>query len=134
HRLEFSDSAAGLLSALELNSDSVASGTAGGQITAVGTSDADSELNSKFLLDGLTLYRSTNKIDDALEGVTLSLHKVSTEAEAFSDLSGADAIQTEIKDLLAKYNDVLTFNAKNSAVYVEENPRGDFSNDTAFRS
>lgn len=134
HRLEFSDSAAGLLSALELNSDSVASGTAGGQITAVGTSDADSELNSKFVLDGLTLYRSTNKIDDALEGVTLSLHKVSTEAEAFSVSPGADAIKTEIKDFIAKYNDVLTFIAKKSAVNVEENARGDFSNDTAFRS
>lgn len=134
NRLEFSDSAAGLLSMLELNSNSVASGTSGGQITAVGTSDADSELNSKFVLDGLTLYRGTNKIDDALEGITLSLQKISTEAEAFSVSPGTSTIITEVKDFIAKYNDVLKFIANKSSIDTEANTRGDFSNDSAFRS
>lgn len=134
NRLQFVDSAAGLLSTLEVNSGVVASGTAGGQVISVGTSEIDSELNSKFQLDGLTLYRSSNSVSDALDGVTLSLSKISTAAEEFSVEPGGSSIKSQVADFIAKYNDVLTYIAGKSSIDTATFTRGDFANDRAFTS
>lgn len=132
-RLEFSDSAAGLLSALDLTRNEAASGGSGGQVTLVGTSELDSGLNSKFILDGLTLYRNTNHVSDALDGSTLSLTRVTSEDEEFSIGSNTESIRAEIEKFIQRYNDVLTFIAQKSAIDGESGVRGDFANDATFR-
>lgn len=132
NRLQFVDSGAGLLASLEVTNAVVASGTNGGQVVDVGTSETTSGLNSQFLLDGLTLYRSSNSVSDALDGVTLNLSKTSTSPESFSVEPGSTSIKSQVEDFITKYNDVLKYIAGKSSIDPDTFTRGDFANDTAF--
>jgi len=131
-RLTFSDSANGLLSALEVNANAVASGTGGGQITEVGTSETDSQLNSQFTLDGLTLYRDSNRVTDALEGVTLTLEQTSEEASSFEVRPDTEAIKKKVREFIDNYNSVLDFIKRKAKVDGETGERGDFAGERAF--
>lgn len=131
-RLDFTDSAGGLLALLEVNANALSSGTGGGQITAVGTGDADSELNAQFELDGLTLYRSTNEVDDALKGVTLTLSGTGEET-SFSIGADADSTKQEVEEFIKKYNAALTYIERKSKIDPEKGTRGDFAGDSSIR-
>ena len=133
HRLEFTDSAAGLLSLLEVNADALQEGTNGGQVTEVGTNETDSLLNAKVLVDGLTIYRDSNQISDAIEGATLTLRKVMETTEEFTVDTNAEAIRTEIDDFISKYNEILSFISNKSQIDADADIRGDFASDSAFR-
>jgi flagellar hook-associated protein 2 len=133
-RLSFVDSSGGLLSELGITADSVVEGTAGGMVTAVGTSETDSALNASFKLDGLTLYRSTNRVDDALAGITLNLQRVSTEPSSFRVESNEASIKEGIETFIKRYNEVLTYIERRSRVDADAGTRGDFAGDSAIRS
>lgn len=132
YRLEFIDSANGLLSELEISSNVVATGTGGGQVKYVGTSEIDSELNSQFVLDGLTLYRDANRVTDALAGVYLELKQVSTAPSEFTITPDSHGVKTKIEDFIKKYNDVLFYLAGKSNVDGQTETRGDFAGDPVF--
>lgn len=133
-RLAFADSPSGLLAALDITNDALLDGTGGGQTRFVGTSETDSELNSKFTLDGLTLYRSTNRITDALPGITLDLKQVSPPGgEAFSVEIDSEKVTEGVTDFITKYNDLLTYIETKSRIDAEADTRGDFAGDSAIR-
>ncbi|SHL02016.1 flagellar filament capping protein FliD [Rhodothermus profundi] len=132
YRLEFVDSAAGLLAALELNNNALATGTGGGQVTFVGTSETDSALNSQFVLDGLTLYRDANRVTDALTGITLEFKQVSTAPAEFTVAPDIEHIKAQIEDFIQKYNDVLTYITGKSNIDGVTETRGDFAGDPVF--
>jgi len=134
NRLTFTDSGNGLLSLLEVNSASVVSGTSGGQITAIGTSETDSALNSQFILDGLTIYRDSNAVSDALEGITLSLSEVSATATDFTVEPDATGIEDVVKDFIEKFNDVMSYISGKANVDAESGTRGDFAGDSTITS
>jgi len=130
NRLQFTDSAGGLLAALDVTNTAIASGTAGGQVTAVGTSELDSMLNSQFTLDGLTMYRSTNQVSDALTGLTLDLKQADTIPTDFSVGTDTDSIKTQLNDFIAKFNDILTFVEGQTQVDGDLGIRADFAGDS----
>ncbi|ARA94795.1 flagellar hook protein FliD [Rhodothermaceae bacterium RA] len=132
HRLSFVDSGAGLLAQIGLSNNALAAGTTGGQVTLVGTSETDSELNSKFTLDGLTLYRDTNQVSDALPGITLTLEGTDTRPYDFSVSPDATSITSEIQNFIERYNEVLGFIEGKARVDGENDVRGDFAGETAF--
>ena len=134
NRLTFTDSGNGLLSLLEVNSASVVSGTSGGQITAIGTSETDSALNSQFILDGLTIYRDSNAVSDALEGITLSLSEVDATATDFTVEPDATGIEDVVKDFIEKFNDVMSYISGKANVDAESGTRGDFAGDSTITS
>ncbi|MEM9665398.1 MAG: flagellar filament capping protein FliD [Bacteroidota bacterium] len=131
NRLSFNDSAGGLLSLLQLNTDAVAEGTGGGQVNAVGTNETDSALNSRVVLDGLTIYRDSNQLSDVLDGVTLSLNQTTTGAEAFSVGVDEDALRGEVETFIEQYNNTLNFISQNAQINVDTGFRGPFANDSA---
>lgn len=134
-RLGFVDGGSGLLAALEVDNDAIAEGTSGGQTVAVGTSETDSELNSVITLDGLTLYRSSNRISDALTGVTLDLQHVSTAgAESFVIGNDNESITDGVTEFIAQYNKLITYIEQKTHVDGEANVRGDFAGDSAIRN
>lgn len=133
NRLLFGDSAAGLLGFLGVTNDTLAAGTGGGQVVAVGTSETDSELNSKFVLNGLTLYRSKNEVPDALDGVTIQLKQVMTDPSSFTVEPNAEVAQKEVNDFIKSYNDILNFIKGKSTIDADAGIRGDFANDSAYR-
>ena len=133
NRLEFTDSPGGLLAQLGLTTSAVATNTSGGWITEIGTTETDSALNSAFLLDGLTLYRDTNEVSDAMSDVTIKLERAMDQSSDFSIDTDADSIKGEVEAFIEKYNGVLSFIAKKSAVDPDTDTRGDFASDAAFR-
>lgn len=134
NRLRFVDSDGGLLAALEVDRTTLHTGTGGGATVEVGTSEIDSALNSKFVLDGLTLYRSTNKVTDALDGLTLDLKKAGEGPYEFSIAADAEGIKNKVNDFIKKYNDLLIYIGAKSEVDADAGIRGDFAGDAAFRS
>ena len=132
-RLSFSDSANGLLAQLDLDTTSVATGTGGGAMTDIGTSESDSALNARFLLDGLTLYRGSNEVDDAVAGLTFSL-RATGSATTFSVGPDTDSITEEVNGFIQKYNAALDFIKRKSAVDAEAGTRGQFAGDSTIRS
>ncbi len=134
-RIGFEDGGSGLLAALEVNANALAEGTSGGQTVAVGTSEMDSELNSMFTLDGLTLYRSSNRISDAIDGVAIDLkHASEAGKESFVVESDNESIKTGVSDFIKRYNDLLSYIEQKTRVDGEANVRGDFAGDSAIRS
>ncbi|NNF59056.1 MAG: flagellar filament capping protein FliD [Rhodothermaceae bacterium] len=103
----------------------------GGQVTAIGTSETDSALNSRFQLDGLTLYRSTNEITDAVEGITLSLNATG-DLTTFNVGSDGESIVKEVEGFIKNYNDVLSFIKQRSNVDPEAGTRGNFAGDATI--
>ena len=132
-RIGFTDSS-GLLDALQINADAVMDGTGGGQVVAVGASETESALNAQFVLNGLTLYRSSNNVSDALTGVTLNLNQVSAEGrETFTVATDHEAIQGTVEGFISKYNELISYIERRSRVDGDTGTRGDFAGDSAIR-
>lgn len=139
-RLAFSNTGTndGLLSNLQVQkSDGAvgenADGEDGGYITKVGGSESGSELTSEFTLDGLTLTRNSNKVDDALEGVTVNLEEKGSESsfEVTADEEGAKSV---VKDFVDKVNEVITFlKEETDLAPSEDKERGTLADDSTFR-
>lgn len=134
NRLAFQDSAGGLLAALQVDAAGVATGTGGGQVTAVGTSETDSMLNSKFQLDGLTLYRAGNTVSDALPGMTLTLRQTMDAPTDFSVEADDESIAKSIGDFIEQYNAALDFIQSKTNVDGDLEVRGALAGDSAVRS
>jgi flagellar hook-associated protein 2 len=111
---------------------SVSAEEGGGQMADVGTGEADSALNAQFILDGLTLYRSSNEVDDALEGMTLTLSSVGEES-AFTVDTDEKAVTGKVEDFIKKYNDAIGYIARKTKIDAEAGTRGDFASDTSVR-
>ncbi len=134
NRINFDADPDGILSALGIDAAAVVAGTSGGQAASVGTSEDTSDLTSQFILDGLTMYRNTNQVTDAISGVTLSLHETDTNPTDFSVVSDSSGIEKEVRDFIDTYNDILSHIKTRSTVDGETGARGAFAGDTTFTS
>ncbi len=132
YRMDFTDSVDSLLSQLEVNAGVQVSGTSGGYVTEVGTSSSDSQLNAKFVLDGLTFYRNSNYVSDALRGVTLHLLNNFTNGVTVTISSDVEVVKDEIRQFLDNYNQVLNFIVDNSGFDAEKNKYRAFSDDSRY--
>ena len=134
NRINFETDTDGLLAQIGISNASVVSGATGGQVKSIGTSEDTSDLTSEILLDGLTLYRNTNQITDALEGVTLNLSQTNTSDIEFTVAPDSSGIEAQVEDFIEKYNDILTEIRSRSRVDSETGIRGEFAGDTTFTS
>jgi len=132
YRIDFTDSADSLLSAMELNAAVQSSGASGGYMTEVGTSANTSELNSKFTLDGLTFYRNSNSVNDALNGVTLTFLDTFSTTENVTVQADVEAVKEEVRGFLDSYNDLLDCVRNNTVVNSETGTAGLLSNDSRY--
>ena len=105
--------------------------SSGGQITALGTSETDSGLSSKFVLDGLTLYRSSNDVDDALDGLTLTLSEVG-DAASFTIGADQETIVEEVNSFITQYNAALDFIRSKTKVDQDAGTRAVFAGDAGI--
>lgn len=77
------------------------------------------DLNSKLTLDNITITRSSNTIDDAIEGMTFTLLKAQ-ESDA-SELSlktevDSDSVKNYIEPILKSINDIMSFVQSNTKI------------------
>ena len=104
-----------------------ATDTGGGQLVAVGTSEADSALTAAFVLDGVRMYRSTNTFTDALDGLSIRLAGVGDAPfTVAADTAGA---QTRVEEFIKQYNGLLDFVRQKTAVDAETKTRGELAGD-----
>ena len=134
YRMDFTDSSDELLKALDINSNSVSSGEAGGYITYVGSSLTDSELNSKFVVNGLTFYRDTNNVTDALTGVTLDILNIFTTPQTVTVAADVEGVQKEVQDFLDAFNDSINYLRTNAEMNPGTKERGILSDDGLYRN
>jgi flagellar hook-associated protein 2 len=132
-RFSFTDSDNGLLALLELDATTTASGTGGGQVTSVGTSEQTSDLSSSFTLNGLTLYRDSNSVDDALDGLTLNLRKAGTGATNFSIDADTEGTEEQIRSFIETFNSVISYVNQQSEINADTGFRGTLAGDDLAR-
>jgi flagellar hook-associated protein 2 len=133
YRMNFTDSADSLLTSLEVNSSSQSSGTSGGYITYVGTGVTDSLLNSKFTLDGLTFYRDSNNVTDAVTGVTLQLLDTFTTTETVTITADVDTVKGEVQSFIDAYNEVIKYLRENARYNPDAEQNGALSNELVYK-
>ncbi|MGH1364967.1 MAG: flagellar filament capping protein FliD [Calditrichia bacterium] len=132
NRIVFGSSS--LLDTLGVNTNAQSSGASGGYITDPGTSASDSLLNSKFTLDGLTFYRDTNNITDAVDGVTIRLRDVFTSQETITVSADTGAVKAELDSFLESYNEVVDYLRQGTLEPGANGRRGVFADDVIYRS
>jgi flagellar hook-associated protein 2 len=140
NRLGFTDSANNLLGdattgTLDINAaDTTTDDDSGGQIYEVGSDATQSKLNSQFVLDGLTLYRDSNAVDDALNDVTLDLQQADSTQYSFSIETDEKSIKKDVEAFIKKFNDVQNYLKEKTKVDPEGDSRGAFAGESAIRS
>ncbi|RMF61117.1 MAG: hypothetical protein D6748_02415 [Calditrichaeota bacterium] len=126
YEMTLSDTSGTLLSTLGLNDSVQASGTNGGYIYD------SSELNALVTIDGISVSSNSNTLDNAIEGLTITLHK--TQATGEQDVTinvsnDVETIKSKIEEFINAYNDVLDFIITNTAVNTSTYERSAFSGD-----
>lgn len=134
NRLLFEDDPDGILGSLGISNDAIAADGNGGMITDVGTSATNSQLNSKFELNGLTLYRDSNQVDDAIENVTLNLTRAGEPAETFTIGTDTESILKDMEGFVEEYNELVDFMRDRSKVDGDSGERGPLAGDQSVSS
>ncbi len=130
YRMEFGTSS--LLDTLGVNNNALASGTTGGYIYNVGTSITDSDLSSVFQLDGLTMYRDSNNVDDAYTGITFKLLDTFSQPVTVSVDTDIESVREDVEDFIDKYNEVIDFLKKNARMDPDTYEKGPLSQDSVY--
>jgi len=132
YRMDFTDSADSLLADLEVSAAVASSGTAGGYITAVGTGATDSSLNAKFNLDGLTFYRDSNNVTDALSGVNFKLLGTFATTETLTVTADTAGVKEEVQGYLDAYNEALKYLKEQTQINPTSYERGPLADDITY--
>ncbi len=133
YRMSFADSADSLLGQLEVADNRAQNGTRGGYMVDVGTDKETSDLNSQFTLDGLTFYRDSNSVSDAVEGVTVQFLKAFDTQENITVNPDTEAVTSEVNNFIKSYNDALKFLEDNAQIDTQTYQQGVLSTDTTYR-
>ncbi|NOX36867.1 MAG: flagellar filament capping protein FliD [Calditrichaeota bacterium] len=126
YEMSLADVSGSLLSTIGMNDSVKMSGTSGGYVYD------STELNAIVLIDGITVTSNSNTIEDAIEGLTITLHKrqESTEAPVTINVTNdVEAIKGKIEDFINAYNEVMDFIQSNTAVNTTTYERSTFSGD-----
>jgi flagellar hook-associated protein 2 len=62
--------------------------------------------NANFKIDGIAISKPVNSVSDAIDGVTLTLNKVTTSAVSMSVGKSTSAITKNVQDFVKAYNDL----------------------------
>ena len=125
YRQSYTDTS-GLLNTLGVSTGSQTSGTNGGYVTA------DSNLNSLFTMDGLSFSRDSNKVSDALTGVTFNLLQTFNSSETVTIVKDVDDVKVKVNDFISKYNDTIRFLRNNGRLDPDTKVRGVLANDSLY--
>jgi flagellar hook-associated protein 2 len=83
-------------------------------------------------MNGVTLYRDSNTVTDAISGTTLTLKSGSPTAVTVKIEPDAEQALESIKNFIAKYNDVLDHLNQNTTVDRKAGRRGSLALDPVF--
>jgi flagellar hook-associated protein 2 len=121
HRLTITDGTTNLASSLGLDTSVKASGTSGGYLYDL------TELDAQFDLNGISITRSSNVLDDVISGATLTL--VNTQAASDAPVSvtisnDTTKVRENIQNLIDKFNAVIDYINSKSKIDTTNYSRG----------
>ena len=125
YRQNFTDTS-GLLSSLGVSTSTQSSGVNGGYITS------EDNLNSLFTMDGLSFSRDSNKVSDALTGVTFNLLQTFSSAETLTVVKDVESVKSSVNEFISKYNDTIKFLRENGRLDPDTKVRGVLANDSLY--
>ena len=125
YRQNYTDTS-GLLSSLGVSTSSQSSGVNGGYITS------EDNLNSLFTMDGLSFSRDSNRVNDALTGVTFNLLQTFASAETLTVVKDVESVKSSVNDFIKKYNDSIQFLKANGRLDPDTKVRGVLANDSLY--
>ncbi len=126
YEMSLSDVSGSLLSTIGMNDSVAMSGTSGGYVYD------SSELNAIVIVDGITIEQNSNVIENAVEGLTLSLKKTHSAGDSpvtVNVQADVETIKSKLEDFIEAYNDVLDFIQTNTSVNTTTYERSAFSGD-----
>jgi len=114
------------------NAFSIASGSAD---LSFGTQLSTAE-DASLTVNGITVSRGSNAIDDVIDGVTLNLQAETTTAQSLSVTTDTSAARSAIENLVATYNDVFEVfkSLRTNEASTEDDLVGSLASDSPFRS
>ena len=78
--------------------------------------------DAEIVMDGLTVYRSSNTVTDLAPGVSLFLHKADPATPVTLQVSeDREAVQESVQALVDSYNDVINFIHSRNEYDTEDN-------------
>ncbi|MDB5799881.1 MAG: fliD [Rhodocyclales bacterium] len=89
--------------------------------------------DASFTLDGIAMTRSSNKITDALDGVTLNLAKITT-ATTLTVGSDTSSITTKINAFVTAYNNTIGLMSSQSSYNADSKTAGPLNGESSVRS
>lgn len=90
-----------------------------------------SELDSKLTVDSITITRSSNTIDDAIEGITFNLLKAQEADDSELSLTtevDKDSVKNYIDPILKSVNDIMSFIQSNTQLKRSDSAIGNLQN------
>jgi len=92
------------------------------------------ELNALFTVDGVNFERSQNVVDDAIEGLTFTLHKTTNEPEQLTISRDVNKARANINGFISAFNDMNRTIRDRTFLDAENNRRGALQDVRAIRN
>lgn len=130
YRISVTDGSSGLAALVGLDTSVKASGGSGGYLYET------SELNAIFELNGMTITRSSNVLDDVIAGATLTLINTQSDTDAPVSVSVSNdvsKVKSNLQELITKFNDVIDYINSNSKIDTTKYTRGPLVGDLVAR-
>lgn len=90
--------------------------------------------DAAFTLDGIAMTRSSNKITDAVDGVTLTLKAKTTTATSFTVGSDTSAVRKKIDSFVTAYNNAVSLMSSQSSYNSDSKTSGPLNGESSVRS
>jgi flagellar hook-associated protein 2 len=129
YRLVVSGKSTGLANAVSISAAGLSGGTPPGFTTTQVADDVD------LMVDGIPIARATNVVSDVITGVTLDLKSASPGNEIQVTVNNDnEAIEEQVADFVAKYNEVMTFIADQTKYDSATEQGGPLIGDSTLRT
>lgn len=90
------------------------------------------DLNSSFVMDGLTFSRDSNSVTDAVTGLTINLTNLTETEESITIDVDTESVKSDIQAFMDDFNSAIDFLKENARMNPDTNVRGALSNDSAY--
>ena len=124
--LTIANGSTSLASILGFTTSAQASGTSGGYLYEA------TELNAQFVMNGISIERSNNTLDDVIQGVTIKL--LNAQAAEDNPVSigithDTDAVEENLNEFIKNYNAIIDYIAEKTKIDTSAYTRGPLTGD-----
>jgi len=107
-----------------------------GSISTIRVRQVQAGADAEMTVDGVTVYPTSNTVDDVITGVTLNLKKIASDTTVTLTVGrDYDSVKEKIQDLVTAYNEVMdAINEQLSYDVENEEPGGPLFGDSSLRT